>query len=137
MKKSLLMLILAVAVACGAKKNSRELMNVSYDPTREFYRDFNAAFSQYWKLSHPKETISFRMSHGGSGKQARSVIDGLAADVVTLALASDIDAVAAQAKILPADWQKKLPRTVRPIPRRLCFSYAKEILKASKTGTTW
>lgn len=106
---------------CGGKQKNRELLNVSYDPTREFYRDFNDAFSRHWKQSHPQENISFRMSHGGSGKQARSVIDGLAADVVTLALGSDIDTIAQQAKILPTDWQKKLPQNSAPYTSTIVF----------------
>lgn len=121
MKKNLLMLIVLLVAACGGLKNSRELMNVSYDPTREFYRDFNEAFSKNWKISHPQEQISFRMSHGGSGKQARSVIDGLQADVVTLALASDIDTIATQAKLLPADWQKQLPKNSAPYTSTIVF----------------
>jgi len=118
---SVLMCCLLLLAACGGKKQNREILNVSYDPTREFYRDFNDAFAKHWKLSHAQEQIRFRMSHGGSGKQARSVIDGLAADVVTLALASDIDAIAAQAKILPADWQKKLPQNSAPYTSTIVF----------------
>lgn len=108
-------------VGCGGKRNSRELMNVSYDPTREFYRDYNEAFQKHWQASHTGEQISFRMSHGGSGKQARSVIDGLSADVVTLALASDIDIIAEQAKLLPTDWQKKLPQNSAPYTSTIVF----------------
>ncbi|MGA2550460.1 MAG: sulfate ABC transporter substrate-binding protein [Burkholderiaceae bacterium] len=84
------------------------LLNVSYDPTREFYREFDKSFSQYWK-EKTGDSVRVNTSHGGSGKQARSVIDGLEADVVTLALAYDIDAIAQQAKLLPADWQARLP----------------------------
>ncbi|MEW6091935.1 MAG: substrate-binding domain-containing protein, partial [Pseudomonadota bacterium] len=78
------------------------IVNVSYDPTREFYRDFNTAFAGHWK-KETGETVTFEMSHGGSGKQARAVIDGLQADVLTLALAGDIDEVA-HAGLLPKDW---------------------------------
>ena len=89
------------------------LLNVSYDPTRELYTEFNAAFARHWKASTGQE-VSFRQSHGGSGKQARSVIDGLEADVVTLALASDIDALHRMGNWLPADWQKRLPNHASP-----------------------
>src|SRR6185503_7844504 len=81
-----------------------KLLNVSYDPTRELYKDFNAAFAKYWK-EKTGVSVTIQLSHGGSGKQARSVITGLEADVVTLALAYDIDAIAEQSKLLPADWQ--------------------------------
>lgn len=121
MKKSLFMFLALVAIACGGKKAGREILNVSYDPTREFYRDFNAAFARHWKSTHPEEDIRFRMSHGGSGKQARSVIDGLKADVVTLALASDIDSIAAEARLLPADWQKQLQNNSAPYTSTIVF----------------
>ena len=88
------------------------ILNVSYDPTREFYKDYNAAFAAHWK-KETGETVSFEQSHGGSGKQARAVIDGLQADVVTLALAGDIDEVA-HAGLLPADWQARLPDNSSP-----------------------
>jgi sulfate/thiosulfate-binding protein len=89
------------------------LLNVSYDPTRELYVDFNAAFARYWKAKTGQE-VRVDQSHGGSGKQARSVIDGLAADVVTLALAADIDAIASTAKLLPLNWQTLLPDDSSP-----------------------
>lgn len=120
MKKSLLLVTFCLA-ACGGKARGRELLNVSYDPTREFYREYNDAFAREWQRSHAGEQISFRQSHGGSGKQARSVIDGLEADVVTLALASDIDTIAKQAKLLPADWQKKLPLASAPYTSTIVF----------------
>jgi sulfate transport system substrate-binding protein len=120
MKKNLLLAILLIA-ACGGNQKNREILNVSYDPTREFYRDFNSAFAKQWKQGHPQDEISFRMSHGGSGKQARSVIDGLAADVVTLALAADVDAIARDTKLLPADWQKKLPQNSAPYTSTIVF----------------
>ncbi|MEJ2769469.1 sulfate ABC transporter substrate-binding protein [Mycetohabitans sp. B46] len=97
-------------VASGAAVADRTLLNVSYDPTRELYQDMNQAFAKEWKAK-TGETVSFRQSHGGSGAQARSVIDGLQADVVTLALAYDIDAIAKQGWI-DADWQKRLPDLV-------------------------
>src|SRR5436190_21023965 len=83
------------------------LLNVSYDPTRELYQEYNAAFAKFWKAK-TGDTVTVKTSHGGSGKQGRSVIDGLEADVVTLALAYDIDEIAARAKLLPPDWQKRL-----------------------------
>src|SRR5437667_4411817 len=89
------------------------LLNVSYDPTRELYVEFNAAFARYWKAK-TGQVVRVDQSHGGSGKQARSVIDGLAADVVTLALAADIDAIAADAKLLPLNWQTLLPDDSSP-----------------------
>jgi sulfate transport system substrate-binding protein len=96
------------------------LLNASYDPTRELYQDFNAAFAKYWKQKKG-ETLTVKQSHGGSGKQARAVIDGLEADVVTLALAYDIDAVAQNAKLLPPDWQKKLPHNSAPYTSTIVF----------------
>ena len=95
-----LLLLLAMTFEVRAETT---LLNVSYDPTREFYRDLNAAFIEHWK-KETGETVAIEQSHGGSGKQARAVIDGLQADVVTLALAGDIDEVA-HAGLLPADWQ--------------------------------
>ena len=96
------------------------LLNVSYDPTRELYTDYNAAFAEYW-LAKTGKTVEIRQSHGGSGKQARSVIDGLPADVVTLALAADIDAIAANAKSLPANWQRRLPDNSAPYTSTIVF----------------
>jgi len=90
-----------------------ELLNVSYDPTRELYVDFNAAFAKYWQAK-TGDIVTVKQSHGGSGKQARAVIDGLAADVVTLALAGDIDALYDFAKLVPQDWQKRLPQNSAP-----------------------
>ena len=96
------------------------LLNVSYDPTREFYADFNAAFAKDWK-ARTGENVTIRQSHGGSGKQARSVIDGLDADVVTLGLAYDIDALFDQAKLVPVDWQKRLPHNSSPYTSTIVF----------------
>ncbi|MBA5686505.1 sulfate ABC transporter substrate-binding protein [Rugamonas apoptosis] len=95
------------------------LLNVSYDPTRELYQDINAAFAKSWKASSG-DTVKIRQSHGGSGKQGRAVIDGLEADVVTLALAYDIDAVAAH-NLLPADWQQRLPHNSAPYTSTIVF----------------
>jgi sulfate transport system substrate-binding protein len=99
---------------------TKTLLNVSYDPTRELYDDYNEAFTQYWKKKSGKD-ISIRQSHGGSGKQARTVIDGLPADVVTLALAYDIDALATSGKLLPANWQTRLPNNSSPYTSTIVF----------------
>ena len=97
-----------------------ELLNVSYDPTRELYQEYNAIFAKHWK-AESKEDITIRQSHGGSGKQARAVIDGLDADVVTLALAGDVDAIVEHGKLLPSDWQKKLPNNSAPYTSTIVF----------------
>ena len=96
------------------------LLNVSYDPTRELYKDFNAAFAKQWK-QQTGETVNIRQSHGGSGAQARAVIDGLDADVVTLALESDIDAIAQNSKKIPADWRGRLPDGSSPYTSTIVF----------------
>jgi sulfate transport system substrate-binding protein len=96
------------------------LLNVSYDPTRELYQDYNKAFAKYWK-DKTGDNVTVKGSHGGSGKQARSVIDGLDADVVTLALAYDVDAISDKAKLLPADWQKRLPHNSAPYTSTYVF----------------
>jgi sulfate/thiosulfate-binding protein len=96
------------------------LLNVSYDPTREFYVDFNKAFAAHWQKK-TGEVVSVKQSHGGSGRQARSVIDGLDADVVTLALAYDIDELHAKAGLIPADWQKRLPNNSSPYTSTIVF----------------
>ena len=96
------------------------LFNVSYDPTRELYQDINARFAKQWEAK-TKEKVTIRQSHGGSGKQARSVIDGLDADVVTLALAYDIDAIAEKGRLLGADWQKRLPHNASPYTSTIVF----------------
>jgi sulfate/thiosulfate-binding protein len=113
-----LLLVLSLAASAGAKEI--KLLNVSYDPTREFYQEYNAAFAKYWKAKTGDDVL-VNQSHGGSGKQALSVINGLDADVVTLALASDIDAIARQAKWLPADWQKRLPNNSAPYTSTIVF----------------
>lgn len=111
------------------------LLNVSYDPTRELYRDLNTAFAQDWKQKN-NQTVIIKQSHGGSGKQARAVIDGLEADVVTLALAYDIDAMAAKANCCLPTGRPVCRATVRPTPRPLCSWCGREIRKASRIGTT-
>ena len=106
-----------------------KILNVSYDPTRELYKDVNAAFAAAWK-KETGEDIEIRMSHGGSGKQARAVIDGLAADVVTLALSADIDEIAARTGKIPADWQSRLPHNSAPYTSTIVFLVRKGNPKA-------
>ncbi len=108
------------AVSWAGHAANITLLNVSYDPTRELYQDYNQAFATYWK-ARTGDTVTVRQSHGGSGKQARSVIDGLPADVVTLALAYDIDAIATHAKSLPANWQSRLPNNSAPYTSTIVF----------------
>ena len=116
-----ILLAAAAAVALsGPAFSDTTLMNVSYDPTRELYQDINAAFAQQWEAS-AKEKVTVKQSHGGSGKQARAVIDGLDADVVTLALAYDIDEIAARGRLLPANWQKRLPNNSAPYTSTIVF----------------
>lgn len=98
----------------------KELLNVSYDPTRELYEEINRAFLKQWKPSSPAEQLSIKQSHGGSGKQARAVIDGLEADVVSLALAYDIDVIADK-KLIAPDWQKRLPHNSAPYTSTIVF----------------
>jgi sulfate transport system substrate-binding protein len=98
----------------------KTLLNVSYDPTRELYKEFNPAFIKHWQAK-TGEKVSFKQAHGGSGSQARAVIDGLEADVVTLALAPDIDAIAEKGKLIPADWQKRLPHNSSPYTSTIVF----------------
>ena len=111
-KKLLVAAALSGAVLSAHAANV-ELLNVSYDPTRELYKDVNEHFIAQWEKSSG-DKLTIKQSHGGSGKQARSVIDGLPADVVTLALASDIDAIVKNGKLIPADWQKRLPNNSSP-----------------------
>ena len=114
------MAVVAAAAFGGAVRADQTLLNVSYDPTREFYAEVNAAFAAQWK-QRTGEALTIQASHGGSGAQARAVIDGLEADVVTLALAYDIDAIAEQAKLLPADWQRRLPDNSAPYTSTIVF----------------
>ena len=107
------------------------LTNVSYDPTRELYRALNDAFAKQWQASTGQK-VTIRTSHGGSGKQARSVIDGLEADVVTLALAGDIDAIARESRRLPANWQSRLPNNASPYTSTIVFLVRKGNPKAIK-----
>ncbi|MBC8010512.1 MAG: sulfate ABC transporter substrate-binding protein [Burkholderiales bacterium] len=110
----------ALALAGAAAAKSIELLNVSYDPTRELYVEYNAAFAKHWKAK-TGDDVSIKQSHGGAGKQARAVIDGLQADVVTLALSYDIDEISAKAKLFPADWQKRLPYNSSPYTSTIVF----------------
>jgi sulfate transport system substrate-binding protein len=110
---------LLLAGGTGLTKEFK-LLNVSYDPTREFYTEFNAAFARHWQAK-TGDTAVIQQSHGGSGKQARSVIYGLQADVVTLALAFDIDAIAEKAKLLPAEWQQQFPHNSAPYTSTIVF----------------
>ncbi len=120
MKTLLKTLILLGFTFSVAQAREIKLLNVSYDPTRELYEDFNAAFAKHWK-EKSGDTLNIQQSHGGSGKQARSVIDGNDADVVTLALAYDIDTIAEKGKLLPADWQKRLPNNSSPYTSTIVF----------------
>ena len=117
-----LLLVLAIVLAIGAHaaRADTSLLNVSYDPTRELYQSFNTAFARHWQ-STTGEKVTIKQSHGGSGKQGRAVIDGLDADVVTLALASDINAIADIGKLLPTDWQTRLPRNSTPYTSTIVF----------------
>ena len=121
----------AVVALQPAQAKDIKLLNVSYDPTRELYTEYNAAFAKYWK-EKSGDTVTVQQSHGGSGKQARSVIDGLPADVVTLALAYDVDAIADKARLIPADWQKKLPNNSAPYTSTIVFLVRKGNPKAIK-----
>ena len=113
-------LLLGTALVGSALAADITLLNVSYDPTRELYQDFNAAFAKHWKAKSG-DNVTIKQSHGGSGKQARSVIDGLEADVVTLALAYDVDALHDNGKLIPADWQKRLPHNASPYTSTIVF----------------
>jgi sulfate/thiosulfate transport system substrate-binding protein len=121
-RRSAIALAMASVVAISAPAQAAEvtLLNVSYDPTRELYVDFNASFAKYWKAKTGQD-VKINQSHGGSGKQARSVIDGLAADVVTLGLAGDVDALVTQGKLLAPDWEKRLPNNSAPYTSTIIF----------------
>jgi len=113
-------LMVAFSIQSRAQGGEVSILNVSYDPTRELYQDFNQAFAKYWKAK-TGQTVTIEQSHGGSSKQARAVIDGLQADIVTLALAYDIDAISQNAGLLPADWQKRLPQNSTPYTSTIVF----------------
>lgn len=118
--RSLTVALIALGSINLAVAKDVKLLNVSYDPTRELYTEFNAAFAKHWK-EKTGDTVTVQQSHGGSGKQARSVIDGLPGDVVTLALAYDIDAIAEKAGLIPTDWQKRLPNNSSPYTSTIVF----------------
>jgi sulfate transport system substrate-binding protein len=118
--KSLTVVVGVVALTTATFAKSIELLNVSYDPTRELYQDYNKLFADVWK-KQTGDTVTVKQSHGGSGKQARSVIDGLEADVVTLALAYDVDAIHENAQLLPANWETKLPQNSAPYTSTIVF----------------
>jgi len=121
MRSFLTVATVVAAGLIGAAANAEvTLLNASYDPTRELYKDFNEAFAKHWKAK-TGQAMAIRQSHGGSGKQARAVIDGLEADVVTLALAYDIDALFDRAKLIPKDWQKRLPDNSSPYTSTIVF----------------
>jgi sulfate/thiosulfate transport system substrate-binding protein len=118
--KFLTTLLTAAALAAPALAKDIELLNVSYDPTREFYSEYNKAFAAHWKAK-TGDNVTVKQSHGGSGKQARSIIDGLPADVATLALAGDIDALHANGNLIPADWLGRLPKNSAPYTSTIVF----------------
>jgi sulfate/thiosulfate-binding protein len=118
-KRHLLLALLGLLIGASTHAADVTLMNVSYDPTRELYRDIDTAFAAQWKAQHG-DTLTIQMSHGGSGKQARSVVDGLPADVVTLALAYDIDALADRG-LVAKDWQQRLPDNAAPYTSTIVF----------------
>lgn len=121
LRRSLLALALALATGvAGTAHAQTTLLNVSYDPTRELYQDFNPEFARHWK-AQTGETVTIRQSHGGAGKQARAVIDGLEADVVTLALAYDIDAIAEKTGKIPTNWQTRLAHSSSPYTSTIVF----------------
>src|SRR6266478_4187098 len=120
MKKFLFLLGAGMLLSTSGHAGDISLLNVSYDPTRELYQDFNPSFARYWK-EKTGDSVSIKQSHGGSGKQARSVVDGLQADVVTLALAYDIDAISEKARLIPKDWQQRLPNNSSPYTSTIVF----------------
>jgi len=119
MRKSAILAALTATLTLGSAFAQTTLLNVSYDPTRELYKDFNAAFNKHWQ-ARTGQTVTVRQSHGGSGKQAMAVRDGLEADVVTLALAYDIDALV-ERQLIPADWQKRFPHNSSPYTSTIVF----------------
>ncbi|MDO9451628.1 MAG: sulfate ABC transporter substrate-binding protein [Stagnimonas sp.] len=120
MKRTLIALAAAGTLLLSTAASAKDFLNVSYDPTREFYKEVNLRFAEEWKAKSG-ETLDIKTSHGGSGKQARSVIDGLEADVVTLALAYDIDSIAEKGGLLPKNWQSRLPDNSAPYTSTIVF----------------
>lgn len=129
--KRIFLTLLAATLATGAFAKDLKLLNVSYDPTRELYLEVNRAFAKQWQAKSG-DTVKVDQSHGGSGKQARSVIDGLPADVVTLALGYDIDVIAERGRLLPSDWQKRLPNNSSPYTSTIVFLVRKGNAKGIK-----
>ena len=130
--RSALLVLVVSAAAFGVAAKDVSILNVSYDPTRELYGEYDKAFAKYWQAK-TGDAVKVRQSHGGSGKQARSVIDGIEADVVTLALAYDIDSIAERGKLLPADWQKRLKHNSSPYTSTYIFLVRKGNPKGIKT----
>jgi len=120
MKNMISVVVVALLLAGVARAGQVVLLNVSYDPTRELYQEYNAAFAKYWKAK-TGDDVTINQSHGGSGKQAQAVINGLEADVVTLALSYDIDMIAQQSKLLPVNWQSRLPDNSTPYTSTIVF----------------
>src|SRR6187399_2010433 len=135
MRHSRILLLLAALAAAfaapAAAQNKITLLNVSYDPTRELYQDINGAFAKAWQAK-TGQAVTINQSHGGSGKQARAVIEGLQADVVTLALAYDVDALNKNGGLVPADWQKRLPQNAAPYTSTIVFLVRKGNAKQIK-----
>jgi len=131
MKKLLLLTLFILSFANQGFAKTKELLNASYDPTREFYEEYNEIFAKHWK-EKTGEDVKIKQSHGGSGKQARSVIDGLDADVVTLALSFDIDNIASKSKLLTNGWQEKFPNNSSPYTSTIVFLVKKGNPKAIK-----
>ena len=129
--------VVLLAVTTTSSAATVKLLNVSYDPTRELYEDYNKAFAAYWKAK-TGDTVIVNQSHGGSGKQARSVIEGLEADVVTLALAYDIDALATQGGLIPANWQRAIAEQQHALYLDHRFSGAqRQSERTSMIGAIW
>src|SRR5438046_1376765 len=120
MIRKLIISAVILVLTSAALAQNVTLLNVSYDPTRELYQDYNVAFAKYWK-GKTGQNVTIQQSHAGSSKQARAVIDGLEADVVTLALAYDIDAIAEHGQLLPAKWQSRMPDQRSPYTSAICF----------------
>src|SRR4051794_16648157 len=133
MVRRILPLVAGLLWASSAFAADVSLLNVSYDPTRELYADFNKAFAAAYQKETGK-SVEVKQSHGGSGSQARAVIDGLQADIVTLALAYDIDAIAAKG-LVAGDWQKRLPLNASPYTSTIVFWCVRPIRRGSRIGT--
>ena len=127
----LFLVLLSLVIVGSVRAAEVTLLNVSYDPTREFYAEYNEAFAKHWK-EKKGDTVTVNQSHGGSSKQARAVIDGLEADVVTLALAADVDALHENGNLLPQDWQRRLPHNSAPYQSTLAFLVRKGNPKSIK-----